>query len=137
MRHRGRGVAVLASATVVTVALLTSVTAGVAGATEPDQRAATTTTAERAVTALAPVLLSRNEPTVVSSSGGCCAPPNAVDGNAATRWASETGTDPSWIRVDLGATANLTRVRLQWTPPAPARTGWRRRRTARPGRRST
>jgi len=114
VRYRSRGVAILAGATVVTVALLTGVTAGVAGANEPDQRAATTVTAERAVTALAPVLLSRNKPTLASSSGGCCAPANAVDGNAATRWASGAGIDPSWIRVDLGATANLTRVRLQW-----------------------
>jgi glucose/arabinose dehydrogenase len=59
-------------------------------------------------------LLSRNKPVLASSSGGCCAPANAVDGNSATRWASGAGADPQWLRVDLGVTARLTRVRLQW-----------------------
>jgi len=66
------------------------------------------------VGAAADVLLSRNKPVVASSSGGCCAPPNAVDGNAATRWASAAGHDPEWIYVDLQATAHVSRVRLQW-----------------------
>ncbi|MET7403809.1 discoidin domain-containing protein [Dactylosporangium sp. NPDC005572] len=38
---------------------------------------------------------------------------NAVDGNSATRWGSAYG-DPQWIVVDLGATYNLSRVRLNW-----------------------
>jgi glucose/arabinose dehydrogenase len=59
-------------------------------------------------------LLSRNKPTLASSSGGCCPPPSAVDGNSGTRWASGAGSDPQWLRVDLGATANISRVRLQW-----------------------
>ncbi len=59
-------------------------------------------------------LLSRNKPTTASSSGGCCPPQGAVDGNAATRWASAAGVDPSWIYVDLGVTAQISRVRLQW-----------------------
>jgi F5/8 type C domain-containing protein len=63
---------------------------------------------------LADVLLSRNKPAVASSSGGCCAPRNAVDGNSSTRWASTANIDPSWIYVDLGATAHVSRVRLQW-----------------------
>jgi hypothetical protein len=37
----------------------------------------------------------------------------AVDGNASTRWSSQFG-DPQWIRVDLGAAASITRVRLNW-----------------------
>ncbi len=38
---------------------------------------------------------------------------NAFDGNTTTRWASLTG-DPQWIYVDLGATATVTRVVLNW-----------------------
>jgi hypothetical protein len=38
---------------------------------------------------------------------------NAVDGNASTRWGSEH-SDPQWISVDLGATYDLSRVRLNW-----------------------
>ncbi|HEY1013164.1 MAG TPA: cellulase family glycosylhydrolase, partial [Herpetosiphonaceae bacterium] len=38
----------------------------------------------------------------------------AVDGNAATRWASLEGVDPQWISVDLGAPYALNRVRLTW-----------------------
>jgi glucose/arabinose dehydrogenase len=37
-----------------------------------------------------------------------------VDGSSATRWASGAGHDPEWIYVDLGATAHISRVRLQW-----------------------
>ncbi|WP_367137364.1 PQQ-dependent sugar dehydrogenase [Saccharothrix sp. HUAS TT1] len=63
----------------------------------------------------APVLLSRGKPATASSSGSSgLAPAMAVDGNSATRWASQGGIDPSWIQVDLGATATITRVRLQW-----------------------
>jgi glucose/arabinose dehydrogenase len=59
-------------------------------------------------------LLSLNKPVTASSSGGCCPPTMAVDGDSATRWASGSGTDPQWIYVDLGATAHVSRVRLQW-----------------------
>ena len=37
----------------------------------------------------------------------------AVDGAAGSRWASEWGVDPQWIYVDLGATAQIDRVRIQ------------------------
>jgi hypothetical protein len=40
-------------------------------------------------------------------------PPNAVDGNEGTRWSS-TFSDPQWIAIDLGAPAEITRVRLHW-----------------------
>ncbi len=62
----------------------------------------------------AATLLSQGKPVTASSSGGCCPAANAVDGNSATRWASAAGTDPQWIYVDLGATAQVSRVRLQW-----------------------
>ncbi|GLX99171.1 ThuA domain-containing protein [Herbidospora sp. NBRC 101105] len=38
---------------------------------------------------------------------------NAVDGNTATRWGSAYA-DPQWITVDLGASYNVNRVRLNW-----------------------
>jgi hypothetical protein len=38
---------------------------------------------------------------------------NAVDGNPGTRWSSMF-SDPQWIYVDLQATYNITRVRLNW-----------------------
>jgi F5/8 type C domain/LiaF transmembrane domain len=38
---------------------------------------------------------------------------NAVDGDPATRWSSAF-EDPQWITVDLGSTAEITRVRLNW-----------------------
>jgi beta-glucanase (GH16 family) len=38
----------------------------------------------------------------------------AVDGNGGTRWESQHGVDPGWIRVDLGTTMNLCRVKLNW-----------------------
>jgi len=62
----------------------------------------------------ADVLLSQGKPVTASSSGGCCPAANAVDGDSATRWASVAGADPQWIYVDLGATAHVSRVRLQW-----------------------
>jgi F5/8 type C domain/Domain of unknown function (DUF5668) len=37
----------------------------------------------------------------------------AVDGNPETRWSSDF-SDPQWIAVDLGGTAEITRVRLNW-----------------------
>jgi chitodextrinase len=60
-------------------------------------------------------LLSRGKPAVSSSdeSAGLAAG-LAVDGNPATRWASADGADPQWIRVDLGASATITRVRIAW-----------------------
>lgn len=65
--------------------------------------------------AAADVLLSQGKPATESASGGAnYAPKNAFDGNSGTRWASRSNTDPAWIRVDLGASANISRVRLQW-----------------------
>lgn len=53
-------------------------------------------------------------PVKVSSteSGGNVAA-NAVDANGNTRWSSTYG-DAQWIYVDLGATYNVKRVRLNW-----------------------
>ncbi|MFD8496541.1 discoidin domain-containing protein [Amycolatopsis sp. NPDC059657] len=67
------------------------------------------------VTAQAESLLSAGKPTTTSSVeatgfGGEL----AVDGDPATRWASEEGVDPQWIAVDLGTAATITKVKLNW-----------------------
>ena len=68
--------------------------------------------------------LSYNKPATASSyqdNANCpgCAPAKAVDQNPASRWATSdaTGwTDPGWIAIDLGATATIHTVILQWDP---------------------
>jgi hypothetical protein len=68
--------------------------------------------------------LSYSKPGVASSSqhdSSCweCTPDKAFDNDPATRWATSGTTgwvDPGWIHVDLGATATITQVVLQWDP---------------------
>jgi hypothetical protein len=62
----------------------------------------------------ADTLLSKDKPTTASSveNGGTPAAA-AVDDNPSTRWSSQF-SDPQWLRVDLGATATITQVVLQW-----------------------
>jgi hypothetical protein len=57
--------------------------------------------------------ISQGKPVTCSSiqTGYPCA--NAVDGSTTTRWSSAF-SDPQWIYVDLGATANVTQVVLIW-----------------------
>ncbi|MFG2052971.1 discoidin domain-containing protein [Micromonospora sp. NPDC048930] len=70
------------------------------------------------------VLLSYNKPAFASSyqdDGACwqCFPARAFDLDPASRWATSATTgwvDPGWIYVDLGATATIHRVVLQWDP---------------------
>ncbi|WP_405109450.1 DUF1996 domain-containing protein [Micromonospora sp. NBC_01405] len=59
-------------------------------------------------------LLSQGRPATASSTenGGTPAA-NAVDGNNGTRWGSAF-SDPQWLRIDLGATATVSRVVLRW-----------------------
>ncbi|ROQ77091.1 discoidin domain-containing protein [Streptomyces sp. NBC_01260] len=65
--------------------------------------------------AAADPLISRGKPATASSSEESgFGPQNAFDGDPATRWASAEGKDPQWIGVDLGATADVTRVKLSW-----------------------
>ncbi|MCE7004467.1 discoidin domain-containing protein [Kibdelosporangium philippinense] len=60
-------------------------------------------------------LLSYNKPTTTSSIEDASFAGNyAVDGDAATRWASAEGSDPQWISVDLGGPAAITKVKLLW-----------------------
>ncbi|MFC6020818.1 discoidin domain-containing protein [Plantactinospora solaniradicis] len=70
------------------------------------------------------VLLSYQKPAVASTSqndGACfeCVPARAFDNDPASRWATSATTgwvDPGWIYVDLGATATISQVVLQWDP---------------------
>jgi type 1 glutamine amidotransferase len=58
--------------------------------------------------------LSLNKPATSSSVESAAYPASAaVDSSATTRWSSAF-SDPQWIRVDLGATATISRVRLVW-----------------------
>ncbi|MFI0896289.1 discoidin domain-containing protein [Streptomyces sp. NPDC020983] len=69
-------------------------------------------------------LLSYNRPATASTyqdDGNCpaCNPAKAFDEDPATRWATSDvngWVDPGWISVDLGATAHVTQVVLQWDP---------------------
>ncbi|WP_431898490.1 glycosyl hydrolase family 8 [Nonomuraea sp. bgisy101] len=73
------------------------------------------TSTASATTARAETLLSQGKPATSSSveaSGFEAA--KAVDGDAATRWASAEGHDPEWISLDLGTTAAITRIKLTW-----------------------
>lgn len=50
---------------------------------------------------------------------GGCTPAKAFDRDPATRWATSATNgwvDPGWISVDLGATAQISKVVLQWDP---------------------
>jgi hypothetical protein len=62
------------------------------------------------------VLLSQRKPATASSTESSSYPAGAaVDGNlTSTRWASKEGTDPQWLRVDLGAAKSVTHVKLSW-----------------------
>jgi hypothetical protein len=62
----------------------------------------------------ASTLLSQGAPATASSTENASFPAsNAVDGNTTTRWSSAF-SDPQWLQVDLGATASITQVVLQW-----------------------
>ncbi|WP_318209870.1 discoidin domain-containing protein [Streptomyces sp. SJL17-1] len=41
-------------------------------------------------------------------------PSLAVDANTGTRWASAEGIDPQWMRIDLGSSHTVSRVKLNW-----------------------
>ncbi|WIM99514.1 DUF1996 domain-containing protein [Actinoplanes oblitus] len=59
-------------------------------------------------------LLSQGKPVTASSTESAAFPAvNAVDGNLGTRWSSAF-SDPQWLRIDLGASATITSVTLDW-----------------------
>ena len=62
----------------------------------------------------ADALLSQGRPATASSIENAGTPASAaVDGNAGTRWSSAF-SDPQWLQVDLGASATISQVVLQW-----------------------
>ncbi|MFE4632146.1 discoidin domain-containing protein [Streptomyces sp. NPDC056773] len=66
----------------------------------------------------APTLLSQGKAVTASSIEGAGTPASAaVDGNNGTRWSSQF-SDPQWIQVDLGASAQLSQVVLRWETAA-------------------
>ncbi|GHO42416.1 discoidin domain-containing protein [Ktedonospora formicarum] len=59
-------------------------------------------------------LLSQGKPATASSSESAAVGATlAVDGNLGTRWSSAF-SDPQWLQVDLGSTATVTQVILNW-----------------------
>src|SRR5580700_5188800 len=91
-RSRSRVLVILAAAFALTAALL----AGTAHSAE------------------AATLLSQGKTATASSVENASFPASAaVDGSTSTRWSSAF-SDPQWLEVDLGATASISQVVLQW-----------------------
>jgi hypothetical protein len=64
--------------------------------------------------AQAATLLSQGQPATASSLENSSFPASAaVDGNTSTRWSSAF-SDPQWLQVDLGSTATISQVTLDW-----------------------
>ncbi|GAA4604079.1 hypothetical protein BJY16_004856 [Actinoplanes octamycinicus] len=62
----------------------------------------------------ADTLLSQGKSVTASSTESAAFPAaNAVDGNVGTRWSSAF-SDPQWLQVDLGASATITSVTIDW-----------------------
>ncbi|MEU5879534.1 discoidin domain-containing protein [Spirillospora sp. NPDC047279] len=62
----------------------------------------------------AATLLSLNKPTTASSAESDAFPASAAtDGDPGTRWSSSF-SDPQWIQVDLGRSADISQVTLNW-----------------------
>ncbi|AZS89341.1 discoidin domain-containing protein [Streptomyces griseoviridis] len=91
MRFRSLGVALVATAALVTLPTLSPPTAAAADANLSQGRTATASSTENAGTPAA----------------------SAVDGDLATRWSS-AATDDQWLQVDLGATASISKIVLNW-----------------------
>ena len=71
-------------------------------------------TASSAGKAQAATLLSQGQPATASSLENASFPASAaVDGNTGTRWSSAF-SDPQWLQVDLGSSASISQVVLQW-----------------------
>lgn len=101
-----------AIATVNASGLVTGIAIGSAIITVTTQSGNKTATAN--ITVFLPNL-ALNKPAVSSSDqdGGVGAA-SAVDGSLGTRWGSIGAVDPQWIYVDLGATYNISRVKITW-----------------------
>ncbi|MFF2480539.1 discoidin domain-containing protein [Paenibacillus sp. NPDC058071] len=55
-----------------------------------------------------------SRPVTASSTQLPFAAANATDGNDATRWASASAEETQWLAVDLGATRQIGKVKLNW-----------------------
>ncbi|MEZ0069673.1 beta-glucosidase [Streptacidiphilus sp. MAP12-20] len=96
--HPRRTVRPLWTAAIAVLALLAAILSG------------TATSAHAAAT-----LLSQGRPASASSIESTAFPASAaVDGNTGTRWSSVPAVDPQWLQVDLGATASISQVVLNW-----------------------
>ena len=60
-----------------------------------------------------PTLLSQGKTATASSVNAGNLAANAVDGDTTTRWES-AWSDPQWLQVDLGASATISQVVIQW-----------------------
>ncbi len=88
------------SRVLVTLAAALALTAGLLAGTAHSAEAAT--------------LLSQGKTATASSVENASFPASAaVDGNTGTRWSSAF-SDPQWLEVDLGASASISQVVLQW-----------------------
>ncbi|SER56111.1 glycosyl hydrolase family 8 [Lentzea albida] len=65
-------------------------------------------------TAADPLVSQGKAVTASSVEGAGLEAAKAVDGSTTTRWASLEGRDQEWIRVDLGTSHTVSRVRLSW-----------------------
>jgi chitosanase len=66
------------------------------------------------------VLISRGRLAIASTATTGFGAALATDGTAATRWASAAGPGTQWMRIDLGTTQRIDRVRLRWRSYAKA-----------------
>jgi len=66
------------------------------------------------VTALPAVNLALNKPATASSTNGTNTPNNAFDGSTTTYWRSGSVTNPTWLRVDLGALQTVGKAVANW-----------------------
>jgi hypothetical protein len=91
------------------------VLAGLAATVAPAQSARAGGAAiQTARKAAASTLLSQGKPATASSTENAGTPASAAfDGSTTTRWSSAF-SDPQWLRVDLGASASITQVVLNW-----------------------
>jgi endoglucanase Acf2 len=64
--------------------------------------------------------IARGKPITASSFDGANSAEAAVDGSTATRWESKHGAGEQWLRVDLGATYDISSVHINWENAAAA-----------------
>ncbi|MDX6503057.1 MAG: hypothetical protein QOE29_182 [Gaiellaceae bacterium] len=95
-------------------ALVAGLAVVAASAIQPPAARAARTSAGAAQASLAATLLSQGKPATASSTENAGTPASAaVDGSTTTRWSSAF-SDPQWLQVDLGSSASITQVVLNW-----------------------